>query len=76
MTEKLAYPVDVLFGAQLGGGTVIHRAVTYCESLIAQPAETIFVLIGDLIEGGNKGQLYQHRRNRSERVQLPSPPPL
>ena len=26
MTEKLADPVDVLFGAQLGGGTDIHRA--------------------------------------------------
>jgi len=59
MTEKLADPVDVLFGAQLGGGTDIHRAVTYCQSLIARPAETIFVLISDLIEGGNKTQLYQ-----------------
>ena len=59
MTEKLADPVDVLFGAQLGGGTDIHRAVTYCQSLIARPAETIFVLISDLIEGGNKSQLYQ-----------------
>lgn len=59
MTETLADPVDVLFGAQLGGGTDIHRAVTYCQSLIARPAETIFVLISDLIEGGNKEQLYQ-----------------
>jgi len=59
MTEKLADPVDVLFGAQLGGGTDIHRAVTYCQSLIARPEETIFVLISDLIEGGNKEQLYQ-----------------
>jgi Mg-chelatase subunit ChlD len=59
MTEKLADPVDVLFGAQLGGGTDIHRAVTYCQSLIGRPAETIFVLISDLIEGGNKAQLYQ-----------------
>jgi len=59
MTEKLADPVDVLFGAQLGGGTDIHRAVTYCQSLIARPAETIFILVSDLIEGGNKAQLYQ-----------------
>lgn len=59
MTEKLAAPVDVLFGAQLGGGTDIHRAVSYCQSLIARPAETIFVLISDLIEGRNKAQLYQ-----------------
>ena len=59
MTEKLADPVDVLFGAQLGGGTDIHRAVSYCQGLISRPAETIFVLISDLIEGGNKEQLYQ-----------------
>jgi Mg-chelatase subunit ChlD len=59
MTEKLADPVDVLFGAQLGGGTDIHRAVTYCQSLVTRPTETIFVLISDLIEGGSKAQLYQ-----------------
>ena len=59
MTEKLADPVDVLFGAQLGGGTDIHRAVSYCQGLISRPAETIFILISDLIEGGSKVQLYQ-----------------
>ena len=59
MTEKLSDPVEIMFGAQLGGGTDIHRAVTYCQGLIARPAETIFVLISDLIEGGNKTQLYQ-----------------
>lgn len=59
MTEKLADPVDVLFGAQLGGGTDIHRAVTYCQGLIARPPETIFVLISDLIEGGSKTDLYK-----------------
>ena len=59
LTEKLADPVDVLFGAQLGGGTDIHRAVSYCQGLISRPEETIFVLISDLIEGGSKTQLYQ-----------------
>lgn len=59
MTEKLSDPVEVLFGAQLGGGTDIHRAVTYCQSLITRPPETIFVLISDLIEGGDKTGLYQ-----------------
>jgi Mg-chelatase subunit ChlD len=59
MTEKLSDPVEILFGAQLGGGTDIHRAVSYCQSLITRPNETIFVLISDLIEGGNKAQLYQ-----------------
>jgi Mg-chelatase subunit ChlD len=59
MTDKLADPVDVLFGAQLGGGTDIHRAVSYCQGLITRPAETIFILISDLIEGCSKAQLYQ-----------------
>ncbi len=59
MTEKLSDPVDVLFGAQLGGGTDIHRALTYAQGLITRPAETIFVLISDLIEGGPKEQLFQ-----------------
>ena len=59
MTEKLADPVDVLFGSQLGGGTDIQRAVSYCQGLITRPADTIFILISDLIEGGRKDQLYQ-----------------
>ena len=59
MTEKLADPVDVLFGAQLGGGMDIHRAVTYCQGLVPRPADTIFILVSDLIEGGSKQGLYQ-----------------
>jgi Mg-chelatase subunit ChlD len=59
MTDKLQDPVDILFGTQLGGGTDIHRAVTYCQNLITRPADTIFILISDLIEGGNKDQLYK-----------------
>jgi hypothetical protein len=50
-------PVDVLFGTQLGGGTDINRAVGYCQTLITRPAQTIFVLISDLIEGGVEQQL-------------------
>jgi hypothetical protein len=59
MSDKLADPVDVLFGAQIGGRTDIHRAVTYGHGLITRPAETIFVLISDLIEGGSKAELYK-----------------
>ncbi|MCC7207692.1 MAG: VWA domain-containing protein, partial [Anaerolineae bacterium] len=50
-------PVDVLFGAQLGGGTDINRALAYCESLIRRPTETILVLISDLYEGGNRDEM-------------------
>ncbi|MGN6404873.1 VWA domain-containing protein, partial [Sinomonas sp.] len=52
LTEELDDPVDVLFGVQLGGGTDINRALAYCQSQIARPAETILVLISDLYEGG------------------------
>jgi hypothetical protein len=57
LTEKLADPVDVLFGTQLGGGTDINQAIAYCQSLIRQPNETILVLISDLFEGGDSNEL-------------------
>lgn len=57
LTEKLDDPVDVLFGTQLGGGTDINRAITYCQSLVRQPDQTIMVLISDLIEGGVRENL-------------------
>lgn len=53
LTEKLADPVDVLFGTQLGGGTDIGQALAYCQSTIRQPQEAICILISDLYEGGN-----------------------
>ena len=53
LTEMLQDPVDVLFGTQLGGGTDINRALSYCQGKVRQPEETILVLISDLCEGGN-----------------------
>jgi Mg-chelatase subunit ChlD len=52
LTDEIDDPVDVLFGVQLGGGTDINRALAYCQGLIQQPADTVFVLISDLYEGG------------------------
>ena len=57
LSDKLADPVDVLFGTQLGGGTDINRALSYCQGLISQPSQTILVLISDLIEGGVRENL-------------------
>ncbi len=57
LTDQLADPVDVLFGTQLGGGTDIGRAVGYCRSLVTRPQDTIFVLISDLYEGGDRDEL-------------------
>jgi Mg-chelatase subunit ChlD len=57
LTDHLDDPVDVLFGTQLGGGTDINRALTYCQSLITRPQETLLVLITDLYEGGARDQM-------------------
>ena len=57
LTEKLADPVDVLFGTQLGGGTDINRAIGYCQQLITRPASTILILVSDLFEGGNADEM-------------------
>ncbi|MET7403270.1 VWA domain-containing protein [Dactylosporangium sp. NPDC005572] len=57
LTDKLADPVDVLFGTQLGGGTDINRAIAYGQQLITRPRDTIFVLISDLYEGGVRDEM-------------------
>lgn len=57
LTEKCSDPVDLLFGFQLGGGTDIDRSVAYCEKFIENPSKTLFFLISDLEEGGNRASL-------------------
>jgi len=59
LTAHLSDPVDLLFATQLGGGTDIHRALTYSEKYIESPRDTIIVLITDLFEGGNPSALLQ-----------------
>jgi Mg-chelatase subunit ChlD len=57
LTDKLSDPVELLFGTQLGGGTDINRAIAYCQDLITRPADSIFVLISDLYEGGVREEM-------------------
>ncbi|WP_210116125.1 VWA domain-containing protein [Hymenobacter wooponensis] len=57
LSENLQDPVDLLFGVQLGGGTDINLALTYCQQLITRPTDTILVLISDLYEGGNEREM-------------------
>ncbi|MEN3534011.1 VWA domain-containing protein [Microbispora sp. ZYX-F-249] len=57
LTDRLRDPVEVLFGTQLGGGTDINRAVAYCQRLITRPADTIFLLVSDLYEGGPREEM-------------------
>lgn len=59
LTDELDDPVELLFGVQLGGGTHIARALSYCQGLVQQPQETILILISDLFEGGRREELMQ-----------------
>jgi len=53
LTDELTDPVELLFGVQLGGGTDINAALTYCQQIVTRPSDTVMVLITDLYEGGN-----------------------
>lgn len=57
LTEKSDDPIDLLFGIQLGGGTDIDKSVAYCQQFIENPQKTLFFLITDLEEGGNRAAL-------------------
>jgi hypothetical protein len=57
LTEELIDPVELLFGVQLGGGTDINLALTYCKQLITRPTDTVLVLITDLYEGGDQAKM-------------------
>jgi hypothetical protein len=67
VTPLLVDPVDVLFTAQLGGGTDINRAVAYAQQhFVERPSKTLFILISDLYEGGNRDELITRMRQLSD----------
>lgn len=66
LTEKSDDPVDLLFGFQLGGGTNIDQSVAYCERFIENPKKTLFFLITDLEEGGNRAALLRRLGDMKE----------
>ncbi len=71
LTDQINDPVDLLFGAQLGGGTDIHKALRYCEGHVRRPADTVMVLISDLYEGGNAADMLKSAaRLKESGVQL------
>ncbi|WP_376796846.1 VWA domain-containing protein [Thermogemmatispora sp.] len=59
LSEHLQDPVELLFGVQLGGGTDINHALSYCQQVIRRPRETVLVLITDLYEGGDSKRMRQ-----------------
>ncbi len=52
ITEIAHDPVEVLFSVNLGGGTLIEKAVGYASRLVTSPRNTICVLVSDFYEGG------------------------
>lgn len=66
-TPLLTDPVELIFSSQLGGGTDIQRAVAYVQDrFIERPEKTIFVLITDLFEGGDRGPLLSRLRQLAD----------
>ncbi len=57
LTAELRDPVDLLFGVQLGGGTDIGAALSYCRTRVPRPSKTVLVLITDLYEGGDPARM-------------------
>jgi Mg-chelatase subunit ChlD len=58
VSQQLTDPLDTLLSVQLGGGTDIGSAVSYCETLVEDPERTILVLITDFCEGASPRALY------------------
>lgn len=63
LTDLLHDPVELLFAAQLGGGTHIAKALDYAQSLIQRPKDTMLVLISDLYEGVDEGEMIRRIGN-------------
>lgn len=66
LTEKCDDPVDLLFGFQLGGGTNIEQSIAYCEQFVENPKKTLFFLISDLEEGGNRAGMLRRLQEMKE----------
>ena len=58
VSNKLTDPLETLLSVQLGGGTNIGAAVTYCEQFIENPERSVFVLLSDFAEGASPRSLY------------------
>ena len=66
LSEKCEDPIDLLFGFTLGGGTDIEKSIKYCSKYIENPKKTIFFLISDLEEGGNRAGLLRRLTQMKE----------
>ena len=70
LTEALADPVDVIFGAQLGGGTDTSPALEYCRRTITRPADAVLLLISDLYDSDPKRMLEHIAQIQADGIQV------
>jgi len=66
LTHLCLDPVDLLFGFQMGGGTDIAKSIAYCQTLVESPGKTLFFLVSDLMEGGNRAALLRRIEEMKE----------
>jgi hypothetical protein len=62
LSAHLHDPVELLFGARLGGGTDIAKALGFAQTLVRTPQDTILILLSDLYEGGNRQDMLKRLR--------------
>jgi len=71
VSDRLTDPLETLLSVQLGGGTNIGRAMTYCENLVEDAERTLLALISDFGEGASPRPLYASvARLAEQRVHL------
>lgn len=58
VSDRLTDPLETLLSVQLGGGTDIGRAMTYCEQFVEDADRTVLALISDFAEGASPRTLY------------------
>ena len=58
VSDRLTDPLETLLSVQLGGGTDIGKALSYCETLVENPDRTVMVLLSDFGEGAPPRRLY------------------
>lgn len=71
LSDHVDDPTEILLAVQLGGGTDIGQALSYCEKLVTQPSRTVVALISDFCEGASPAVLVRTVRRLAEaRVRL------
>jgi Mg-chelatase subunit ChlD len=58
VSDRLTDPLETLLSVQLGGGTDIGKAMTYCEGFVEDADRTVVALISDFAEGAPPRALY------------------